>query len=103
MNQRVETGHDTHPLASTDHDALVLDICHRGHTIFTAVAESLTMSAEDRADSLGQLIDELDRERARIVSARDGAYRLAELESLIGAEDAEENRWNEENNGGMPQ
>lgn len=86
MNQRIETAADTHPLASTDHDALVLDICHRGHAIFTAIAESLTMSPEDRASSLGPLIDELDTERARIVSARDDAYRLAELESLLGAE-----------------
>jgi len=86
MNQRIETAPDTHPLASTDHDALVLDICHRGHAIFTAIAESLNMSPEDRAQTLGQLIDDLDTQRARIGSARDDAYRLAELESLLSVD-----------------
>jgi len=49
------------------------------------------------------LLDEIDRERARIVSARESAFRLAELENLIADEEAAEARWNAANNGGMPQ
>jgi hypothetical protein len=103
VNQRIETPLETLPKASSDHDAVVIDICARGHAVFAAIAETLTMSPDDQASVLGELLDELDAERARIVSARDGAYRLAELESLIGSHpDDAEDRWNAANNGGMP-
>jgi hypothetical protein len=101
VNERIETAPDTTPTASTDLDALVLDICARGRGIFAAVADTVTMSPEDAASVLGMLLDELDAERARIVAARDGAYRLAELESLVDPDDAE-SLWNAENNGGQP-
>ena len=83
MNARIEAARATSPQATSDHDAIVIDICVRGHSVFNAVASTLSMSPEDRAGALGGLIDELDAERARLVSARDGAYRLAELESLF--------------------
>lgn len=102
MNQRIETAPDTIPQASTDHEALVIDICSRGLSVFESLAETLTMSAEDRAGALGEILDELDAERARIVGAREEAYRMAELESLLEDPDADENRWNAEHNGGAP-
>ncbi len=92
MNQRLDTEPATRPNASSAHMALVLGIADRGHRVFNGVAESATMSPDDQADVLGRLIDELDTERAQIVSARESAYRLAELEILLG---------NEATNGGM--
>lgn len=84
MNQRLEPeAPATIPDASSAHIALMLSIADRGRSVFDGVAESATMSPDDQADALGWLLDELDTQRARLVSARDGAYRLAELEALI--------------------
>ena len=83
MNQRVETEPETLPDASGEHIALVLSIADRGRKAFADLAETVTMSPDDQAAAMGELLDDLDMERARLVSARDGAYRLAELEALI--------------------
>jgi hypothetical protein len=104
MNQRIETerDRDTIPNASSAHMAIVMGIAARGQEIFKAVGETSTMGPDDQADVLGRLLDELDDERARIVSARDSAHHLAEIESLLEREEADEERWNAANNGGMP-
>ena len=103
MNARVETVEATEPNASTVHDAMVLDLVGRGHALYTAIGETLTMSPDDRAKALGELLDEHDTARASIVAAREDAFRLAELESLLGEHpDAAEDAWNAANNGGHP-
>jgi hypothetical protein len=104
VNQRIATADDTVPSASTENEVLLRDIALRSLSFGRAISETSTMSPDDRADALGRLLDEHDAERARIVSAREGAYRLAELECLLDPDpDTAENRWNAENNGGMRQ
>lgn len=103
MNDRIEAAPDTVPNASTAHMAIVFQIADRFQGFVSTLSESTTMSPDDQADTLGALLDEIDRERARIVSARESAFRLAELENLIADEEAAEARWNAANNGGMPQ
>ena len=83
MNQRIEAERDTIPNASGEHIALVLSIADRGRKVFDGVADVATMGPEDQAAAMGELLDELDAQRARLVSARDSAYRLAELEALM--------------------
>lgn len=83
MNPRIEPEPATLPDASGEHIALVLSIADRGRKAFGDLAETVTMSPDDQAAAMGELIDALDTERARLVSARDGAFRLAELEALI--------------------
>jgi len=86
VNDRLEAPAATEPTASTAHDALVRDISARGQAVFVGVADTLTMAPDDRACAIGTLIDELDAERARLVAAREEAYRLAELECLFDSE-----------------
>jgi hypothetical protein len=83
VNQRIEPPRDTIRNPSTDNEVLLRDIAVRGAAVFAGVSETTTMCPEDRADALGCLLDELDTERARIVSARAQSYRLAELETLL--------------------
>lgn len=91
----------TMPCPASTHDALVLDVAARFQAIGKAVADTITMSPSDRGDALGVLLDELDAERARIVSARDAAYEQAEVEGANSLADELESRWNAENHGGM--
>ncbi len=108
MSAAIRTSEDpfptapTKPRASTAHDALVIDIAHRLQALSKLVAETLTMSHEDRGDALGLVIDEFDHERGRVDSARSGAYRQAAAESAAEQADAAEDRWNAAHNSGMP-
>jgi hypothetical protein len=83
VNQRVETPAATEPNAASAHLALVLSIASRGSATFSTVSDIATMSPDDQADAFGSLLDDLDTLRACVVTAREGSYRLAELESLL--------------------
>ena len=86
MNQRIETEPATLPDASSAHMALVLGIANRGRRTFDAIADAATMFPDDQFNSLGDALDDLDALRACIVSARDGAGRLAQLESELDSD-----------------
>ena len=46
-------------------------------TVARQVAETETLHPEDQADELGKLIDRLDDERSRLITAREWVYELA--------------------------
>jgi RNase P/RNase MRP subunit p30 len=83
MSQRIETAPATEPTASTSNEVLLRDIALRAVALGKSLSDATTMSPEDRANVLGELLDEWDHERNRIDTARDGAYLLAEQEALI--------------------
>ena len=98
MNQRIETAPDTLPTASTKHDARVLGVAARYMAIARSIAETVALHHGDQAERLGELQDELTNEYLALCAVREAAYGMAAEDA---AEQAEQ-RWNDENDGGMP-
>lgn len=88
----------TEPVASSKHDATLLDVAARLRSIASSVAESVTMHAEDQADALGQILAQLNLEYMRLGSAQTTAYEFAAVES----EEAAERAWNAEHSAVTP-
>jgi len=94
MNAPVKTA----PVATSKHDALVLDVASRFAAFGRQIAEAVTMSPEDQADLFGRIQDQINHEYLRLGFCRETASENAAIE----AAEAAEQRWNEQRSAVAP-